>query len=505
MPAFGIAAVSYGATRNLELFVIVFVISLIICLIKLPRFLLMYSFSVMSGLIVFSLLKDSSSAISQIADLVSVFYSIFQGFLGPLQSNSENYNYFVTLIYTTIGVRFAIILSSVFLSISLSLGEIGSFGGLLGKGASSDSNSAALENGIKFSNRGKYETALKIFDGILTSNPSNIEALFNKAINLVNIGMYADAINTYLKVINSRKKINKTTFEKAIEYDQKGDYSKAIEECKRNLEIHFELKDQPKNNIFDKIKKYRVPNEAIGPLIQLINDNKIDVRGRMASALILGNSKDPHVVEALLSILMDKNICLRCIASNALSEIGRPAINSLISILNSDKIDTDSRCLAAYALGKIENESALNAVDALILALKDNEGKMRATAAQALGIIKNQKSFEPLIQAANDLNENVRLQAIIALGNIKDSDAIGHLVQALQKDNNAEVRSAAASALGTFEDLGTVDPLAISFKHDKDSDVRDAAHKSLERIKQSTAYSYLSLDQFLDNLRFLNK
>ena len=80
-----------------------------------------------------------------------------------------------------------------------------------------------------------------------------------------------------------------------------------------------------------------------------------------------------------------------------------------------------------YSLGKIGS----SAVDPLIQALQDKDYQVRSRAAYTLGEIEDDRAVEPLIQALSDEEWVVRGNAAEALGKIKDERAVEPLIQAL--------------------------------------------------------------------------
>jgi len=99
---------------------------------------------------------------------------------------------------------------------------------------------------------------------------------------------------------------------------------------------------------------------------------------------------------------------------------------------------------AAMALGKIRD---IRAVGPLIEALKIKTRLRGAegSASTALAEI-GEPAVEPLIAMLKDSNDNVRVLAIISLGDIGDDRAVEPLIHTL-KDNNKGVRSFVAKAL----------------------------------------------------------
>jgi HEAT repeat protein len=105
--------------------------------------------------------------------------------------------------------------------------------------------------------------------------------------------------------------------------------------------------------------------------------------------------------------------------------------------------------------GKTENDEV---IDSLIIALKDNDPRIRNDAAMALGKTKNTRAVEPLIHALKDRSEMVRASAAFALGNIGDARAIEPLTITI-KDKDFFVRDSAALALGNIETPEAIEAL----------------------------------------------
>jgi len=89
-----------------------------------------------------------------------------------------------------------------------------------------------------------------------------------------------------------------------------------------------------------------------------------------------------------------------------------------------------------------------------------------------------------LIDALSDRDFKVRLQATLALGQLKDRRSVPALIRALQ-DDRALVRGMAALALGAIGDTRAVAPLQLRLK-DTDARVRQRAKTALSQVTQSS-------------------
>jgi len=113
------------------------------------------------------------------------------------------------------------------------------------------------------------------------------------------------------------------------------------------------------------------------------------------------------------------------------------------------------RASAAKALGGIEDPAV---VPALIEALNDKYEQVLRAVASALGACRSQAAVPALIEKLMDPGEHVRISAARALGDIGHPAAVLKLIDALDDPVN-EVRSIAAKALGAIKDPGAVPAL----------------------------------------------
>ena len=186
------------------------------------------------------------------------------------------------------------------------------------------------------------------------------------------------------------------------------------------------------------LEEERVKDE-IEIQIDLLKDP--DWAVRREAVITLGEMGDERCVEPLARSLRDGDWQVREAAVEALAMVGSPAVDPLIKQLR----DWDIRKYAIRALGKIKDERVL---DPLLAQLRSDEFKEDAT--EAL-VELGQPAVEKLVAALKDKDENVRKQAVIALGRIKDSGAVEALIERLQ-DKDWFIRLTAAAALETIGD-----------------------------------------------------
>ncbi|MBA3964994.1 MAG: HEAT repeat domain-containing protein [Nitrospirales bacterium] len=173
--------------------------------------------------------------------------------------------------------------------------------------------------------------------------------------------------------------------------------------------------------------------------IDLLNDSEWMVRRE--AVITLGEMGDERCVEPLVRCLRDGDWQVRDAAVEAIAMIGSPAVDLLLRYIR----DYDARKSVIKVLGKINDERVL---DPLISMLHNDEFKDDATWALAeLG----QPAVGRLLECLKNQDEVIRKQAILALGEIKDSSSVDLLMEGLQ-DPDWFIRLSSAAALEKIGD-----------------------------------------------------
>jgi HEAT repeat protein len=227
---------------------------------------------------------------------------------------------------------------------------------------------------------------------------------------------------------------------------------------------------------------------AVPVLIELTRSNSTTVRVDAASLLARVGAGDRATTDALLHLLIDPDLYVRQTADSALGELhpddprvvpaliarlggaekamalwalaeyksaARAAVPRLIELLQSDP-DTGVRWGAARTLGKI-GPDAKPATDALIKALKDENGTLREHAAEALGEIGAEVAVPDLTALLDDPDPRVRRDSVRSLGQLGAAakPAIPK-IQKLLQDAELPVRQAAEVALRQINRPGPI-------------------------------------------------
>ncbi len=145
-------------------------------------------------------------------------------------------------------------------------------------------------------------------------------------------------------------------------------------------------------------------------------------------------------VEALITACKASSHRIQSAAAQSLGGLKAAGVVFLIAALEDD--NSNVRCAAAAALGKIGDRRA---VEPLGAALKSKDEMLRKAAAEALARI-GAPVVQALTAAVSDGDDQVRKVAAAALGRVGDTRAVQPLVLAVS-DGDDQVRKVAAAAL----------------------------------------------------------
>jgi HEAT repeat protein len=209
--------------------------------------------------------------------------------------------------------------------------------------------------------------------------------------------------------------------------------------------------------------------KVVDVLVHALKNDKYET-ARKNAAVALDEVVFEDAASGLVDVLKDQvgkeeekretESVLDAIAASLIKEgeavANKPMVSkALLPAMKSE--DETIRKRAFYAFGTIAEPSK---VDEMITALKDKSVIVRERAAALLGNFKRRSAVDPLIKMLTDKTEwkSVRARAADSLGVLRDERALQPLLDAL-KDENVEVRASAAAALGNLKDIRAVEPL----------------------------------------------
>jgi HEAT repeat protein len=157
-------------------------------------------------------------------------------------------------------------------------------------------------------------------------------------------------------------------------------------------------------------------------------------------------------IDILIEILedVDEEKSWRWTACEALGKIGSTDALAVIEQTMQDK-DT---YLRAYAVKALAGFDTAEVEDELIQSLKDSFWRVRVSAAEALGERKSKNAVNILIyKAKKDPENNVKVAAVKALGQIADADSMEFLRELFKKSTTVQSLRTVAAEIIIREDL----------------------------------------------------
>lgn len=182
-------------------------------------------------------------------------------------------------------------------------------------------------------------------------------------------------------------------------------------------------------------------------------------------------------VPALTSLLIDSRPAVRDNAIEQLVVLGEPVVEPLKKILLSSE-NEELRTALVFALYRINTPAAMQGVRA---ALDDPSVMVRTAAARVVGMAKDRKAVDKLMEMVQEDQAPARRQAATALGQIGDERALAALLTASANPDDRFVEHAIMYSLIT---LGKTEPLVQALEHPSEN-VRKAALIALDQIDGS--------------------
>lgn len=236
----------------------------------------------------------------------------------------------------------------------------------------------------------------------------------------------------------------------------------------------------------------------VGKLIEQLSSTDGSVRGR--AAFQLGKLGDkaapsiPHLITQFGDLLApvvdpshDYGTQISVVAMNSLAQIGALAVQPLIDAMLEEQTRRDRRACCAVTLGMIKDPRS---IDPLIQALSDDYQGLRHQAGMALQQI-GMPALDKITVTVNDNDPRVRLGATRGLAGIPDARATKLLIDRLG-DTDHKVRYAAAGGLRSRTGDEVVVDALIGALGDPHKEARAAVYTALCNCKDPRL-----LDHFL--------
>ncbi len=222
--------------------------------------------------------------------------------------------------------------------------------------------------------------------------------------------------------------------------------------------------------------------DSVAEHIAALDDEDWGVREDAATAL--GQLGDPRGVQPLIRTLRDSDRAVREAATSSLTALGQPAVLSLGFCLQDSNLQVQET--AACILSTIADEQVF---EPLMAALLNPNWIVRMSAAKGLARIQNPEAIPTLVLLLQDKVPTVRDEAINALKAIGEA-SVPSLLEGLQ-DPNWKIRLRSVEALAILGPPTAVQPLMTLIQQDSDTTIRQDAIRALGQIGDSQAVDLL--------------
>lgn len=209
------------------------------------------------------------------------------------------------------------------------------------------------------------------------------------------------------------------------------------------------------------------------PLINMLKDDNEEVRLRTIHALgCVGSS---IAVKAIATAINDISVEIKTAITYELSRLNLPeTVPILIDLLKDDNVGVRFNACKYLRQKKLGDIKSIYTFTNL---LKDEHDEVKVEAIYALGILGSPEVIEHLAEALKNNPDYIRIQIILALGQIGSPCAIKHL-ECLLSDNDHNIRMWTIRALGMIDSPEIIEHL-VKLLNDKNYRVRLWAIDSL--------------------------
>ncbi len=197
---------------------------------------------------------------------------------------------------------------------------------------------------------------------------------------------------------------------------------------------------------------------------------------RARAAECLGYLAGHEVVARLRALLNDPDETVRAVTARALARIGGDDAADALARALSDPSE-----LTSLRVAENLHRLGMTAIPHLTRALSSGNRRAQVLAARILGELRAHEARSALRHAASfGQDENVRAQAVAALGKVGDPEDV-ELIARCARDRDWPVRAQAANALGMIGDTSTI-PLLRELMRDPQWWVRLNASRALANM-----------------------
>jgi HEAT repeat protein len=194
------------------------------------------------------------------------------------------------------------------------------------------------------------------------------------------------------------------------------------------------------------------------------------------------------LIDSLTTAIRDENARIRFDAVHALGVIGEaplPPAQAKALADGMEHYDAVIRAATARVLGRLR---ARDASEKLILGLNDSSMVVRRYAAEALGLIREERAIQSLTElTAYHGNREMAAETLLALARIAHASSRDLFRQRLS-DPSPAIRRAAAEGLGRLRDMESLETLKARMSAEPDASAKLAAAFAVGQMGETQAH-----------------
>ncbi len=149
---------------------------------------------------------------------------------------------------------------------------------------------------------------------------------------------------------------------------------------------------------------------------------------------------------------------------------------------SAEKLRSDDRADRLEALGDLAEDGSDPALEAAAEAIRHDDILTARMAVRTVERMRRRKVYQALRDATEDPRPQVREEATLALGRLRDAESAATLVRRLRSDPDPSVRAAAATAIGRLGDRDLVGALVEAALKEEDLRVQSCAVGAVAKL-----------------------
>lgn len=217
------------------------------------------------------------------------------------------------------------------------------------------------------------------------------------------------------------------------------------------------------------------------PVKQFLQHESEDVRKEAVQAL--GSFRTVESLQLVTSALGDESKSVRLYAIWQIRKFGTCRIQEpwLLELRNVETERFEKEISSSIEMNQTSFPEVADCVEEIIGLYENGDKATRRAVVETIGCIDHSMTIDLLLRGLDDDDAEVRAEAAFSIGTKKEVAAVDHLIDLLS-DNSHSVRFNAAEALGIIGDQRAYTPLAFAWSKEDEPELKRAMRLILDQI-----------------------